>query len=155
MPPGSGARKVAPVSERNGEKWAVVLGASSGFGAAVSVELAGNGFDICGVHLDRRSTIENAERTRAAIEEAGRRALFFNVNAADEKKRGEVVDALGNEAREELQKIADALSRMEAGDYGLCSECGTRIAPERIAAYPYAEEGIDCAELAEDYRARP
>lgn len=74
---------------------------------------------------------------------------------AKELADSEVVDALGNEAREELQKIADALSRMGSGQYGLCSECGTRIAPERIAAYPYAQECIDCAELAEDYRARP
>jgi DnaK suppressor protein len=73
---------------------------------------------------------------------------------ARELADSEVVDALGNEAREELQKISVALSRMDAGDYGLCKECGARIAAERIAAYPYAEECIDCAELTEDYRAR-
>ena len=65
----------------------------------------------------------------------------------------EVVDALGNEAREELQKISQALSRMESGEFGLCSECGTQIAPDRLAAYPYAEQCIDCAELAEDIEA--
>ena len=32
--------------------WAVILGASSGFGGATAVELARNGFDIFGVHLD-------------------------------------------------------------------------------------------------------
>lgn len=94
---------VAPMSAGSSEThsgWALVLGASSGFGSAVSVALARKGLDICGVHLDRRSTIQNAERTRAAIEDAGRRALFFNVNAADENKRGEVVDALSSECGE-------------------------------------------------------
>ena len=73
---------------------------------------------------------------------------------ARELADSEVVDALGNEARDELQKIAIALSRMDSGEYGLCTECGTRIAADRIAAYPYAEECIDCAELTEDYSSR-
>ena len=66
----------------------------------------------------------------------------------------EVVDALGNEAREELRKISVALERMKTGQYGLCTECGAQIAAKRIEAYPYAEECIDCAELDEEIRAR-
>jgi NAD(P)-dependent dehydrogenase (short-subunit alcohol dehydrogenase family) len=83
---------VPPVVE--GRAWILVLGASSGFGSAVSVELARKGFDVCGVHLDRRSTIEAAERTRSEIESAGARALFFNLNACDGDKRDQVLDAL-------------------------------------------------------------
>lgn len=66
----------------------------------------------------------------------------------------EVVDALGNEAREELRKISVALARMESGQYGLCTDCGSQIAAKRIEVYPYAEECIDCAELDEEIRAR-
>ena len=73
---------------------------------------------------------------------------------AKELADSEVVDALGNEARDELQKISLALSRMESGDFGLCTECGTRIPTERIEVYPYAEQCIDCAELSEDLNAR-
>ena len=73
---------------------------------------------------------------------------------AKELADSEVVDALGNEAREELVKISAALSRMESGDYGLCAECGGPIASRRIEAYPYADECIDCAELDEEIRAR-
>jgi NAD(P)-dependent dehydrogenase (short-subunit alcohol dehydrogenase family) len=93
-----GERSEMDKTGRDGEAgrgWALVLGASSGFGAAVGSALAARGFDICGVHLDRRSTIENAERTRESIEQTGRRALFFNVNAADEKKRASVIEELG------------------------------------------------------------
>ena len=77
-----------------GEKWAVILGASSGFGAACGIALAKAGYDICGVHLDRKQGLAMVEEVRAAITGAGRQALFFNVNAADAEKRKDVVDAL-------------------------------------------------------------
>ena len=37
--------------------WAVILGASSGLGAATCRELASHGVNIYGVHLDRRATM--------------------------------------------------------------------------------------------------
>jgi len=74
--------------------WALVLGASSGFGAAVSRAMAGRGLNICGVHLDRRSTIAAAVETREACEAAGVEALFFNANAADPLKIREILDDL-------------------------------------------------------------
>src|SRR5688572_6337865 len=73
------------------EGWALVLGASSGFGEATSLALARSGLDVFGVHLDRKGTLGNVERIVAAIEAAGRQARFFNVNAADADRRGEVV----------------------------------------------------------------
>lgn len=64
----------------------------------------------------------------------------------------EVVDALGNEAREELAKISIALQRMDSGSFGLCSNCGSPISVNRIKAYPYATECIDCASINEKCR---
>jgi enoyl-[acyl-carrier protein] reductase III len=72
--------------------WALILGASSGFGEATSLALAKGGLNIFGVHLDRRSTLPNVQRIVHAITALGRRAEFFNVNAADEEKRHEVLD---------------------------------------------------------------
>ncbi len=66
----------------------------------------------------------------------------------------EVVDALGNEARKELEKISQALRRMDAGTYGLCSGCGSAIDVKRIEAYPYASECIECATIGEETAAR-
>jgi enoyl-[acyl-carrier protein] reductase III len=74
--------------------WALVLGASSGFGAATAQALAAAGLDVFGVHLDRRATVPNAERVAASIEALGRRVQFFNVNAADADRRAEVVAAM-------------------------------------------------------------
>jgi enoyl-[acyl-carrier protein] reductase III len=75
--------------------WALVLGASSGFGEATSLALAAAGFDILGVHLDRRQTLPNVERISGEIKGLGRQAHFFNVNAADEGHRNEVLDQAG------------------------------------------------------------
>jgi enoyl-[acyl-carrier protein] reductase III len=81
----------APVRMRG---WALILGASSGFGEAVSLALAQSGLDIFGVHLDRKATLPNAERIAEAIRALGRQAVFFNVNAADGEKRGETAAAM-------------------------------------------------------------
>mgnify|MGYP000262399085 FL=1 len=75
-------------------KWALILGASSGFGAATARELARAGMHICGVHLDRRSTLPMAEAVMRDIESNGVQALFFNANAADPETRQTVVQAL-------------------------------------------------------------
>ncbi len=74
--------------------WALILGASSGFGAAVALELARKGMNIFGVHLDRSSTMYMAEELVAKIKGMGRQAQFFNTNAASSEKRAEVMEAI-------------------------------------------------------------
>jgi len=79
-------------------KWALVLGASSGFGEASALAFAGAGYDLFGVHLDRRAGVAHVEEIRGRIEALGREAHFFNVNAADPEKRAEVVAAMTERA---------------------------------------------------------
>jgi NAD(P)-dependent dehydrogenase (short-subunit alcohol dehydrogenase family) len=74
--------------------WCVVLGASSGFGAAAARAFAAAGLDVLGVHLDRRATLANAEEVAKAVEASGRRAHFVNANAADPHKRDAIVAEL-------------------------------------------------------------
>src|SRR5712691_8323076 len=74
--------------------WALVLGASSGFGAATSLALARAGLNIFGVHLDRKSPLPNAERLAQDIKGLGRETHFYNINAADEEKRVEVASEM-------------------------------------------------------------
>lgn len=75
-------------------RWALILGASSGFGAATARALARAGMHIFGVHLDTRATLPRAQEVIADIEAAGRRAVFFNTNAADARKREQVLDRI-------------------------------------------------------------
>ncbi len=81
--------------------WALILGASSGFGEATSLELARSGYNIFGVHLDLRSTIANAQRIQEEIRAQGREAAFFNINAADADKRASAVDQMAERLQQE------------------------------------------------------
>src|SRR5437588_12845847 len=79
--------------------WALVLGSSSGFGAASSAALAEQaGLNICGVHLRRPTDQDAFEETQKRIEAAGKKYLPFNMNAANPDRR-----------REALDKMAEAL----------------------------------------------
>jgi RNA polymerase-binding protein DksA len=44
-----------------------------------------------------------------------------------------------------LQRIEDALHRLEEGTFGLCQECGQVIPKPRLKAIPYATHCLDCA----------
>ena len=74
--------------------WALILGSSSGFGEAAALELARVGYNIFGVHLDRRAGMAHVEEITGKIRAAGREAVFCNVNAADPEKRKEVIAAI-------------------------------------------------------------
>src|SRR5260221_4981161 len=50
---------------------------------------------------------------------------------------------------ETLNKITDALTRLEQGDYGNCYECGQEIAEKRLRALPFAVRCKDCEEAKE------
>jgi DnaK suppressor protein len=50
---------------------------------------------------------------------------------------------------ETLNKINEALSRLEEGTYGRCFECGEDIAQARLRALPFAVRCKDCEEARE------
>ena len=81
-------------------EWALILGASSGFGEAAALELASLGLNIFGVHLDRKATLPNVDRIASEIRALGRQAEFFNANAADFDKRQEILDAIQLKGKE-------------------------------------------------------
>lgn len=76
------------------QKWALILGASSGFGGATAIELAKNGYNIFGVHLDRQATMPSALQVIKKVERSGQKAVFFNINAADQIKINDTLDEI-------------------------------------------------------------
>ena len=76
------------------ERWALILGASSGMGEATARTLAANGYKIAGIHLDFRAGLAHVEEVTAAIDAAGSEALFINMNAADDEKRAVAIQTL-------------------------------------------------------------
>jgi DnaK suppressor protein len=55
---------------------------------------------------------------------------------------------------ETLNKINDALVRLEQGDYGNCYDCGEEIAEKRLRALPFAVRCKDCEEARENAEQR-
>jgi enoyl-[acyl-carrier protein] reductase III len=85
------------------ERWALILGASSGMGEATSVALAKAGYNIAGIHLDFRAGLQHVEDVKKRIADAGSEALFINMNAADDEKRAAALETL-NARFEESRK---------------------------------------------------
>ena len=73
---------------------------------------------------------------------------------AQELENAEVVDALGNETRIELNKIAKALEQIRNETYGICLDCGEQIPMARLQAHPFADRCIRCATAEEARGAR-
>jgi enoyl-[acyl-carrier-protein] reductase (NADH) len=69
------------------ERWALILGASSGMGEATARALASDGYNIAGIHLDFRAALQHVEELKADLEKSGAEVLYVNMNAADDEKR--------------------------------------------------------------------
>lgn len=65
---------------------------------------------------------------------------------AVQRESDEVLDALGNEARRELELIKQALTRIESGEYPYCSDCGEEINRARLESLLYTNLCINCAQ---------
>ncbi|MFY8162211.1 MAG: SDR family NAD(P)-dependent oxidoreductase [Candidatus Kapaibacteriota bacterium] len=86
--------------------YAIVLGASSGLGKATAEALAKMGFNIYGIHMDMGANKAKAEEFRQELEGLGVKAKFFNINAADDEKRMQVVEEIKkDQANEEGHKL--------------------------------------------------
>ena len=67
-------------------KWAIILGCSTGHGAATAKQLATEGYGIIGFHLDRGSIKKDAAKLQEEIASLNdNRVKFWNENAADKE----------------------------------------------------------------------
>lgn len=71
--------------------WVLILGASSGFGAACSRALAEAGYNIFGVHLDRAAGMERVNNLIQELKATGAQVRFWNKNVARDEVRLEVI----------------------------------------------------------------
>jgi DnaK suppressor protein len=75
--------------------------------------------------------------------------VFDAVESSEADIQDDIEFALIQMKSETLNKINDALLRLEQGDYGNCFECGEEIAEKRLRALPFAVRCKDCEEARE------
>ena len=75
--------------------------------------------------------------------------VFDAVESSESDIQDDIEFALIQMKSETLNKINDALMRLEQGDYGNCFECGDEIAEKRLRALPFAVRCKDCEEARE------
>ena len=75
--------------------------------------------------------------------------VFDAVESSEADIQDDIEFALIQMKSETLNKINDALVRLEQGDYGNCFDCGSEIAEKRLRALPFAVRCKDCEEARE------
>ena len=68
------------------------------------------------------------------------------VESAEADIQEDLEFALVQMKSETLNKINDALARLEQGNYGNCFDCGEEIGEKRLRALPFAVRCKDCEE---------
>ena len=72
--------------------------------------------------------------------------VFDAVESSEADIQDDIEFALIQMKSETLNKINNALNRLEQGDYGNCFDCGDEIAENRLRALPFAVRCKDCEE---------
>ena len=101
----------------------------------------------------RREMLSEVHEKMRDVRTEGGGALAHGVLDAAESSETDIQDdiefALLQMKAETLNKIGEALSRLEEGSYGNCFECAEEIAEQRLRALPFAVRCKDCEEARE------
>ena len=84
----------------------------------------------------------DVRRQRARLEDE-RRALESSLESARVDHDLDT-GAIAANLRVSLEAVTDALTRIEAGTYGGCCDCGAAIPVERLLAVPEATRCVSC-----------
>jgi DnaK suppressor protein len=106
---------------------------------------------------DRRREIQAEVQGKirdVRAEGSGKSEVFDAVESSEADIQDDIEFALIQMKSETLNKIHDALARLEAGNYGDCFECGEEIAEKRLRALPFAVRCKDCEEARENAEQR-
>ena len=99
---------------------------------------------------ERQETLDRLTQLERAFEDVV--AASVGSNADDEHdpegttiafERSQL-DALLRQARDHLDEIDAAMTRLAEGRYGICERCGRPIAVERLEARPVARTCVSC-----------
>jgi DnaK suppressor protein len=100
--------------------------------------------------LDRRQHLQQEVADRLKAGRAGRDTDggdMLDSTAAD--VQGDISLSLIQIHAETLTRVDHALARLDAGQYGLCTECGDEISVQRLNALPFAVRCQACEQTRE------
>ena len=75
--------------------------------------------------------------------------VFDAVESSESDIQDDIEFALIQMKSETLNKIVEALARLDEGTFGYCFECGDEISERRLRALPFAVRCKDCEEARE------
>ena len=75
-----------------------------------------------------------------------------SANVPQREGQRELEQALTEIETRELAAIEQALTRMQAGNYGVCADCGDAIPFDRLKAEPWALRCVPCQSRVEEKR---
>ena len=81
----------------NKKEWALILGGSSGLGLATAKKLAKHGMNICIVHRNSRSQLDQIEKDFKEITQESVAFISYNTDAFNSEKRTELIENLKKE----------------------------------------------------------
>ncbi|HYM25934.1 MAG TPA: TraR/DksA family transcriptional regulator [Vicinamibacterales bacterium] len=94
-------------------------------------------------------------KMRGVREDGGKATEVLDaVESAENDIQEDIEFALVQMKSETLNKINDALKRLEQGTYGYCFDCGEEIGEKRLRALPFAVRCKDCEQHRENAEQR-
>ena len=89
---------------------------------------------------------ERLEELLGRVEVSARRQFDKSLEEqAIQRENEQVLTHLDESLNREFVEVQRALAKLDVGDYGICENCGTSIAPKRLEAIPHASLCIGCA----------
>lgn len=82
------------MKEFQNKEWAIILGGSSGLGLATSKKLAKHGLNICIIHRNSRSQMDEIQQEFDTIKNENVDLIFFNIDAVNPEKRKNTVQEI-------------------------------------------------------------
>ncbi len=73
-----------------------------------------------------------------------------DLEVSDRALQGDIALTLLQMRTETLSHIDAALTRLDAGDYGVCAECGGEVEERRLRALPFAVRCQACERMREE-----
>jgi RNA polymerase-binding transcription factor len=108
-----------------------------------------------GRRRELQAQVQGKMRDVRASGEVNKLTEVFDAGESSENDIQEDIElALIQMKAETLNKVDDALRRLEQGSYGNCFECGDEIAEKRLRALPFAVRCKDCEEAKENAEQR-